>query len=110
MRAKVIKANKSLFVLRSLRKEGMFQEEIDRLFSVIVLPNFTYALLVYGASESDLTLIQNVLDRRVKRKYTSKPIKIRDLLEKADKKLFTCRSSDTERPLFPILSRLKNTK
>ena len=56
MRAKVIKANKSSFVLRSLRKEGMCQEKIDRLFSAIVLPNFTYALLVYGASDSDLTL------------------------------------------------------
>ena len=66
MRAKVIKANKSLFVLRSLRKEGMCQEEIDRLFNAIVLPNFTYALSVYGASDSDLTLIQNFLDRCVK--------------------------------------------
>ena len=31
MRAKVIKANKSLFVLGSLRKEGMSQEEVDHL-------------------------------------------------------------------------------
>ena len=45
-----------------------------------------------------------------KEKYTSKPIKIRDLLEKADKKLFTCRSNDPECPLFPILPRLKNTR
>ena len=40
MRAKVIKANKSLFVLGSLRKEGMSQEEVDHLFNAIVLPNF----------------------------------------------------------------------
>ena len=35
MRAKVIKANKSLFVLGSLRKEGMSQEEVDHLFNAI---------------------------------------------------------------------------
>ena len=44
VRAKVIKANKSLFVLGSLRKEGMSQEEVDHLFNAIVLPNFSYAL------------------------------------------------------------------
>ena len=36
VRAKVIKANKSLFVLGSLRKEGMSQEEVDHLFNAIV--------------------------------------------------------------------------
>ena len=54
VRAKVIKANKSLcpslFVLGSLRKEGMSQDEVDHLFNAIVLPNFSYALPVYGAS------------------------------------------------------------
>ena len=78
MHAKVINAKKSLFVLRSLRKEGMCQEEIDRLFSAIVLPNFTYALSVYGASDTDLTLIQNFLDCCVKRKYTSVQLTYKD--------------------------------
>ena len=72
VRAKLIKANKCLFVLRSLRKEGFSQGEVDHLFSALVLPNFTYGLPVYGAVDSDLTVIQNVLDRCFKRKYTSK--------------------------------------
>ena len=59
VRAKVIKANKSLFVLGSLRKEGMSQEEVDHLFNAIVLPNFSYALPAYGASDSDLSVIKN---------------------------------------------------
>ena len=71
LRAKVIKANKSLFLLGSLRKEGMSQEEVDHLFNAIVLLKFSYALSVYGASESDLYVIQNFLDRCMKRKYTS---------------------------------------
>ena len=41
LRAKLIKANKCLFVLRSLRKEGFSQGEVDHLFSALVLPNFT---------------------------------------------------------------------
>ena len=83
----MIKANKCLFVLRSLRKEGFSQGEVDHLFSALVLPNFTYGLPVYGAVDSDLTVIQNFLDRCFKRKYTSKRMDIRELLEKADKKL-----------------------
>ena len=97
VRAKVIKANKSLlFVLGSLCKEGMSQEEVDHLFHAIVLPNFSYALSVYGASDSDLSVKQNFLDRCMKRKlymYTSKNVNIRDLLEKADKTLYKKRSN-----------------
>ena len=82
MRAKVIKANKSLFVLGSLRKEGMSQEEVDHLFNAIVLPNFSYALPIYGSSDSDLSVIQNFLDLCMKRKFVSKNVNIRDLREK----------------------------
>ena len=49
VRAKLIKANKCLFGLRSLRKEGFSQGEVDHLFSALVLPNFTYGLPVHGA-------------------------------------------------------------
>ena len=72
VRAKLIKANKCLFVLKSLRKEGFSQGEVDHLFSALVLPNFTYGLPVYGTIDSDLTVIQNFMDRCFKRKYTSK--------------------------------------
>ena len=57
MRAKVVKANNSLFVLGSLRKEGMSQKEVDHLLNAMVLPNFSYALSVYGASDSDLSVL-----------------------------------------------------
>ena len=47
VRSKLIKASKCLFVLRSLRKEGFSQGEVDHLFSALVLLNFTYGLPVY---------------------------------------------------------------
>jgi len=50
--------------------------------------NFTYGLPVYGAVDSNPTDIQNFLDRCFKRRYTSKRMDIRELLEKAYKKLF----------------------
>ena len=115
VRAKLIKANfkKCLFVLRSLRKEGFSQGEVDHLqlhlFSALVLPNFTYGLPVYGAVDSDLTVIQNFLDRCFKRKYTSKRMDIRELLEKADKKLFKVRSVDPDCPLSNIIPKKKET-
>ena len=110
MRVKVIKVNESLFVLGSLRKEGMSQEEVDHLFNAIVLPNFSYAPSVYGASDSNLSVIQNFLDRCMKRKYTSKNVNIRDLLEKADKTLNKKRSNDPECPFFQFLPKEKKTR
>ena len=106
----MIKANKCLFVLRSLRKEGFSQGEVDHLFSALVLPNFTYGLPVYGAVDSDLTVIQNVLDRCFKRKYTFKRMDIRELLEKTDKKLFKVRSADPDCQLSNIIPKKKETK
>ena len=72
MHVKLIKANKCLFILRSLRKEGFSQAELDHLFSSILLPRITYGLPVYGASEAELTARQCFLDRCYKLKYTSK--------------------------------------
>ena len=68
VRAKLIKANMCLFVLRSLRKVGFSQGEVDHLFRALILPNFTYDLPVYGAVDSDLTVIQNFLDRCFKKR------------------------------------------
>ena len=85
---KLIKANKSLLILRTLRKEGYNQSEIDLLFNTIVLPNINNALSVYAASKSDLTPVQCFLDRCFKRKYTSKPVSVYDFLERQDCKNF----------------------
>ena len=52
---KLIKAKKSLHILRMLRKDGYNLSEIDLLLNSIVLLNINYALSVYAASESDLT-------------------------------------------------------
>ncbi|XP_022798780.1 uncharacterized protein LOC111336877 [Stylophora pistillata] len=110
VRAKVIKANKSLFILGSSRKEGTSQEEVDHLFNAIVLPNFSYALPVYDASDSDLSMIQNFLDRCLERKFMSKNVDIRDLLEKTDKALYKKRSIDPECPFFQFLPKVKNMR
>ena len=88
VKKKLIKDNKSLHILRTLRKEGYNQSEIDLLFNTIVLPNINYALSVYAASESDLTPVQCFLDRCFKRKYTSKPVSVYDFLESQDRQIF----------------------
>ena len=88
----------------------MSQEEVDRLFNAIVLPNFSYGLPVYGASDSDLSVIQNFLDRCMKRKFMSKNVNIRDLLEKADKTLYKKRSNESECPFFQFLPKEKDMR
>ena len=48
--------------------------------------------------------------RYLKRKYISKRIDIRDLLEKADRKLFKVRSVDPDCPLSKIIPKKKEAK
>nr|XP_058951051.1 uncharacterized protein LOC131778662 [Pocillopora verrucosa] len=93
LKEKLGKANKCLYVIRCLRKEGCSQAEVDVLFNSIVLPNITYALSVHGASESELTIAQQFLDRCFKRSYISKKLVIGDLLKTQDHKI--CRKVST---------------
>ena len=44
VKAKLHEANKCLFVIRSLRKEGYTQDEIDHPFNSIVIPKLLYGL------------------------------------------------------------------
>ena len=46
------------------------------------MPNFLYGLLAYEMSPAVLNDVQNFLDRCYKRKYTSKKLNIKELLEK----------------------------
>lgn len=51
-------ANRCLYVLRSLRKEGYNQVEIGHLFQSLVLPKISYSLPVYAASVPELNTVQ----------------------------------------------------
>ena len=54
----LIAANKCLYVLRTLRKEGYSQLEIDKLFSALVMTKLSYGVSVYGASPPEITSMQ----------------------------------------------------
>ena len=88
VRLKLTKANKCLHILRTLRKELFSQKEIDHLFKTLVLPILTYGLAVYGASDSDLNVIQRFLDRCHKRHFTSQTVSIFNVLKQQDKSAF----------------------
>ena len=107
LKEKLCKGNKCLYVIRCLRKEGCSQVEVDHLFSSIVLPNITYALPVCGASESELTIAQQFLDRCFKRRYTSKKLEIGELLKVQDQRI--CRKVFSI-PNHPIRANFPDTK
>ncbi|MCG8407673.1 MAG: hypothetical protein MI923_20945, partial [Phycisphaerales bacterium] len=69
-------------------KELFSEKEIDHLFKTLVLPILTYGLAVYGASDSDLNVIQRFLDRCHRRHFTSQTVSIFNLLEQQDKSAF----------------------
>ena len=58
---KLVKANKCLFVIRDLRKDGYSHNEIDLLFKPLVLSQLTYALSIYAASPPELTVASTKL-------------------------------------------------
>ena len=92
VRSKLIKANRCVFILRSLRKEGLQQDELDHLFNSIVLPDFTNGLSYIDALKGNIYLY------------------IRELLEKADRKLHKSRSTNPLCPINKIFPKQKQTK
>ena len=59
IKAKLGEANRFLYVIRGLRKEGYNHEDINLFFKSVVLSKLTYALTVYGACNSELNVIQS---------------------------------------------------
>ena len=103
---KLAAVNKCLYILRTLRKEGYCQAELDKLFSTIVLPKLMCGISVYGSSPPELTTIQCFLDRCHKRRYTFSPVSIMDCLQKSDKGIFKELSEWDRHPLRPSLPRI----
>ena len=98
-----LRNHETYFANRALRKEGYTQDAIDHLFKAIVLPKFMYALPVYGASSSDVNLVQRFLARCYKRRYISDCIDINEILEKIDRKLFKKIKENATSPLHDML-------
>ena len=108
IKAKLCKANKCLHVLRVCRKERYSQTEIDYLFYSIVLPNITYGLSVYGASDAEINVLQQFLDRCYKLRFISTQLNIRSLLQKQDKAIFQKAKQHDNHPLKVCLLQEKN--
>ena len=87
---------------RSLLKEGYKQAKIDFLFNNLVLANFTYALTVYGASDSVLSPVQCFLGRCWERNFTTRNYNIRSISQKQDHSIFkrVCQAANHPLSLF----------
>ena len=106
IKVKLQEANKCLYVIRCLRKEGYQQPDV---FRSIVLPKLTYGLPVYASSIPELTTVQNFLQRCFKRKYVSYRIDIYGVLEEVDRSLFKKISGMPGHPLYPSIPKMKES-
>ena len=70
----------------------------------------TYCLSVYGASESDLNIIQPFLDRCHKRRFVSSLVSIKDLLYRQDCKILKAITSVDNHPLGTYLPPTKENE
>ena len=68
IKVKLQEANKCLYVIRFLRKEGHQQPDVDYVFRSFVLPKLTGGLPVYASSIPELTTVHNFPQRWFKRK------------------------------------------
>ena len=68
-KVKLKEANRCLYVIRCLRKEGYHQPDVVYVYRSIILPQLTYGLPLYASSTPELTTVQNFLQRCFKRKY-----------------------------------------
>ena len=100
MREKLLKANKCLHVVRTLRQDVYNQEELDYLFQSIVMANFVYGLSVYRASTFDLNNVHHFSGRCYKRRYMSRKLNASEFLERSDCRIFR-RALRTNSPLVP---------
>ena len=67
IKVKLQEANKCLYMIRCLRKEGYQQPDVDYVFKSFVLPKLTNGLPVYASSIPELTTVQNFRQRCFKR-------------------------------------------
>ena len=95
-------------MLRVCRKERYRQTEIVYLFYSVVLPNITYGLAVYGASDAEINVLQQFLDRCYKLRFISTQLNIRSLLQKQDKAVFQKVKQHDNHPLKVCLPQEKN--
>ena len=111
IKVKLQEANKCLYVIRCLRKEGYQQPDVDYVFRSTGLPKLTYGrgLPVYASSIPELTTVQNFLRRCFKRKYISYQIDIYSILEEVDRSLFKKTSSMPGHPLYPSVPKMKES-
>ena len=59
----LIKANKCLYVIRTLKAEGYSHVELNYLFNSLIITIVNHGLFVYGYSQAELNTIQRFLDR-----------------------------------------------
>ena len=103
VKRKLMKANKCLYILKTLRKEQYNQTEIDHLFRSLVLPNITHGLSITALLNQTLRLYSVFLDRCYKRNYISFPIRIHELLQKQDTQIFNTVTTFDDHPLAVII-------
>ena len=84
-------------------------EEIGCLFKTLVLPKVTYGLLVYDASESDLSMVQRFLNRCHKRRCCSMLMLVHELMEMSVKQIYQKLNNQLGHPMRSLLSKGKET-
>ena len=109
IKVKLQEANKCLYVIRCLRKEGYQQPDVNYVFRSIVLPKLTYGLPVYASSIPELIRVQNFLQRCFKRKYVSYRIDVYGVSEEVDHSLFKKISGMPGHPLYPSVPKMKES-
>ena len=89
-----------MYILRVCRCYGYSADQLSKLFDSLIMSLFYYCIEVWGSALQNkyLDRIDKFFRRAYRYGYTTKSIKISEVIEKRDRKLFSKIVSNPEHP------------
>ena len=99
------RASSRMHILRTCRSYGYSKEQLTILFDTLIMSLFSYGIEVWGSAleKKYLERIDTFLRRAYRYGYTTKSVRIIDLIKERDMSLFEKICSNPEHPLYEIL-------
>jgi len=98
-----IVARQRLRFLQLLKRQGLDSTCLYVVFKAIVLSTMVYAMPAFSGylTESDVNLLQDVINRSLKLRYLSSVPDLRSLISRADRQLFDKLNTNPQHCLAP---------
>ena len=107
----VAKASGRMYILRVCKSYGYASDLLTKLFEMLILSLFTYAIEVWGSAllKKYLKRTDQFFRRARRYGYTTKEYEMSSLIEEKDRALFRKITKDSEHVLYDLLPEISNS-